>query len=428
MHDRHLNFSRRDALRLSSAAVAALNFPPASAFAAANADRPKPSDVIISARVPSADGLALARMAEATRCDWTYVDKGPFFSQLRDLGVDGAGGAINMIPPDRPSQATYRVGRQQDRSGMPIELPWLKGKGLYLGCVNNPDFLSLQIERARNALSVGAGWLQHDDPGGQVQAVSFGACWCRFCRVKAGAQGYDLETAMLQFQTQSTIDYVQALRAGINAVAGHPVPMSCNNFGLSTNAWVSLFDYGMCEIDKRDADIDRLVPKFRQFERDDWMQVVTLRSRDVGLNRTTIAAVHALGGAMIFPYNVYISTGARYSANPSDVLALYRFVRSIGPVLDASRFTEVTAETLLSPGSLASLDRAGVRTIVRRAGTRTILHFIPGAPARNARRVNISLATPVRAMLQSAERSAPKALQSASFRVAPWDWSVVTLG
>ncbi|MBY0391936.1 MAG: hypothetical protein K2Q27_01585 [Novosphingobium sp.] len=420
--------SRRQALRLAITAMTSSALLSRSSFASQGLyGRPKPSDVILSARVPSAEGLFLAKLAGATRCDWTYVDGGTFFFDLRQSGIPGAGGAINMIPQDSPTVATYRTGRTNDRNGRLLEAPWQRGKGLYWGCVNNPDFLRLQLERARNTLAAGAEWIQHDDAAGQIQAVSFGACWCNFCRRKASVRGFDLKRAMLQFQTESTIDYVKALRAGVNAAAGRVVVMSCNNFNMSLSPPTSLFDYGMCEIGSDEADLDRLQQKFRQFERDSWMQVVTLRSRDIRLNRATIAAVHALGGAMIFPYNVYMTDGPRYSADPELVVPLYRFVRLIGPLLDASRFTDLKAADLFSTESLTSLDNAGVKTVVRRAGTRTLVHFIPGYPISKSRPLTVRLATPARAVLQSAERTEPSVSQTGSFLVAPWDWSVVTL-
>jgi len=391
------------------------------------AGKPRPSDVIFSARSMVPESIPIAVAARTTRFDWLYSEKGSFLAAVRNAGIATIGGAINMWPSDAPNLPTYRVGRALSSTGGLIEAPWARGMGLYWGCVNNPDFMGIQLGRAMRTLSAGANAIQFDDAAAAIPAVGFGACWCPYCQKLAASSGYDLRTSMLEFQTASTLRFIQALRASINTARGSEVLMSCNNAGLKRDEPYNLFDYGMCEIDPPRADIRVLERAYRQFELDGWMQVVTLRSRDIGLNRATIAAVHALGGAMIFPYNVYMSAGARFSANPDDVLALYHFVRAIGPLLDASRFTDIPPVALLTSDSMASLAQAGVSPIVRRAGDRTLLHLIPGASTRRASLLDIQLAAAPAATLCSAEQAQLRSVANGKLRIAPWDWSLVTI-
>lgn len=421
--------SRRMALAYAGAA-AAWPYPGGRPVRAASTSSspPQPSDVLMSARWSIPEVIDLARNCQATRLEWNYVERGSFFQDAKAAGVQVSGGAINMWPTDGPGLASYKIGRQQDRYGAAIEAPWVKGKGWYWGCVNNPDFFRLQMGRASRALQAGASVIQYDDCAGAIPAVAWGGCWCAHCRQQAARQGYDLERQMLAFQTASTVRYIKSLRSQIDAVNGDRVMMSCNNYRLRTGVPYDLFDYGMCEISPADAAPHALETAFRRFEQNGWMQVVTLRSSDIALNRATIARTHALGGAMLYPYNVYMPVGPRFTANASDVAGLYRFVRIIGSVLDSSRFTDRTAASLLTRESLLALDQARVSTVVRLAGTQLVVHFIPERDTRGAGLIDIRLSTsPAASTLRSAEQPNERPISNGTFAICPWDWSVLTI-
>jgi hypothetical protein len=132
---------------------------------------------------------------------------------------------------------------------------------------------------------------------------------------------------------------------------------------------------------------------------------------------------------MLYPYNVYMPSGSRFSADAASIALLYRFVRAIGALLDASRFIDQTPATFLTADSLAALERARVGTIVRRAGAQTVLHFVPASSDRSVPPVDISCAAPSGELsVRSAERPDPRVLQRNAFAIAPWDWSTLTIG
>ena len=421
--------SRRMALAYAGAAAAWPYPGRRSVRAAAGSNTPpRPSDVFMSARWSIPEVVDLARNCQATRLEWNYVERGSFFQDAMNAGVQVAGGTVNMCPTDGPGLATYKVGRQQDRFGAAIEAPWVKGKGWYWGCVNSPDFFRLQMGRASRALQAGASVLQHDDCAGAIPMVASGGCWCTHCRQQATRRGYSLERQMLAFQTASTVRYIKSLRSRIDAMSGDRVMMSCNNYRLKTGVPYDLFDYGICEINPADAAPPTLEAAFRQFERTGWMQVVTLRSSDIALNRATIARTHALGGAMLYPYNVYMPVGPRFTANASDVAGLYRFVRAIGSVLDSSRFTNRTAASLLAPESLEALEQAGVSTVVRLAGTQLAVHFIPERDDRSVPPIDVRMAKlPSASTVRSAEQPDARPAPNGTFAISPWDWSMLTM-
>lgn len=425
-----VRISRREALAVASCAALSLVDRTTAGRATTTAKLiPRPSDVIFSSRWMLPESIPIAVAAGATRFDWTYSERHDYYAAIKAAGIAEAGGTINLCPPDQTGSSTYRIGRQMNRTGWPIEAPWLKGLGWYYGCVNNPDFLNLQLGRVKRLFAAGTLALQHDDAACSIASVNWGGCWCPYCRSAARAQGYDLVTQMRSFQTASTVRYIKALRERINAAIGREVTLSCNNFRMRMSTPYPLFDYGMCEIDPVDAEPTVLEAAYRQFERDGWMQVVTLRSSDIALNRATIARVHALGGAMLFPFNVYMQSGPRFTANADDVSSFYRFVRAIGPLLDASRFTGQDVADFLSAESLAALRQSNVGTILRRAGAQTVLHLVPGSYLRAAPLLDIRFsAAPGEIALRSAEAPAARIVHGANLNIAPWDWSTVTFG
>jgi len=428
MTDRELLFSRRRAFAAAAAGAAAVGSPMVRS-APGPSGKPRPSDVIFSSRWTLPASIAIAATVHATRFDWTYRFRDNYFASLQAAGFASIGGAINMWPPDGIGEKTYQRGRARDRAGQLIEAPWVRGQGWYWSCVNNPEFRGLQVDRARWALQGGAKRLQHDDCRAAIAAVSFGGCWCQYCRQRAARLGYDLQSQMLAFQTSSTVSYIKELRARIGTANGHAVLMSCNNFRMKLGIPHTLFDYGMCEIDPADAALDVLTKTYREFERLNWMQVVTLRSADIALNRATIARVHALGGAMLYPYNVYMPSGTRFTADSGSIVPFYKYVRAIGALLDESRFVDQPSASYLFAESLEALKRARVGTIVRRAGTQTVLHFVPAAAGRDVPPVDIRVAAgPGNLVLRSAARPDPQALRENTFAIAPWDWTTLTIG
>lgn len=429
MNKRQFPISRRAVIQQSIGLGAALSMP---ACLAEPQQRsiyvPTAGDVCFSSRTIMPDSFAVAERIGATRLDWTYSQRRDFLSAARVSGLKFVGGAINMCPPDGPGKVTYQIGRQLSLDGSFIEAPWMKGMGWYWGCVNNPEFMALQLGRAMRSLNAGADYIQFDDAGGSIPAVSFGGCWCSYCVKSAKAQGLDLSRDMLAFQTRSTKKFITQFRENLDRAMGNRITISCNNYRLKMDDVFSLFDYGMCEIDPIDASLDNLLKFYNFSGRINWMQVVTLRSCDPSLNRATIAAVHALGGAMIYPWDVYIAPGqARCKGNHDDYKGIYSLISRSKMMLIGSRFCDKKSEDFFSAETQVALERAGVKILVRSFESKTVVHLIPPHPTKRYEKIICSLKGLSKYLIVDSSQGCKLQEKDSNCIIDPREWTVMLL-
>ncbi|WP_189622446.1 hypothetical protein [Novosphingobium colocasiae] len=341
---------------------------------------PTASDVCFSSRFGDPKALPIAKALGANRLDWTYSTNKDFLRQAKIFGLNVIGGTINMCPPDIPgsTRPTYLRGRQQNYRGDFIVAPWMSGEGRNWGCVNNPDFLLILLHMAQNALSAGCDYLQFDDPAGAVQSVSWGGCWCDFCRAAAKKYGLSLKNQMLDIQKRSLLDFISNFRQKLDEINGKRIIISCNNYNGDMGEPSTAFDFGICEIQEDNCSYISIKSLFNNYRKKEWMQVFTFRTGDVYLNRLLISAAHALGGSSIIPWDIYMGSGRpRFFGATEDFFDVYAQVRALGPLLSGAEEANYLPEDILTADGLNTLKRSGMETVIRSYGTLTIMHVLP---------------------------------------------------
>jgi hypothetical protein len=129
---------------------------------------PRRSDVSLTSRWQHLTGMGNAntnkpwlntdeaeRAFLATRVDWVYTTNASFIQHSR-LPIQAT---INANLPDTfDGPETFEIGRIRNLYGERITAPWMSTfKPVpYYGCVNNPDYVKLERERALRLWSEGA--------------------------------------------------------------------------------------------------------------------------------------------------------------------------------------------------------------------------------------------------------------------------------
>ncbi len=375
----------------------------------ANACFPKRSDVSLSSRwqhtapvgnpntFPWLDTDGAESAFAATRLDWVYTTNATFVARSR-IPVQAS---INSNNPDNfEGPATYTVGRILNLFGEKITAPWMVNftPTPYYGCINNPLYRQLVMERAMKLLrpveagGVGACGLQHDDPWSNYESTTWprGGCYCSHCIKKfslflaqrgiiANATGFNysayliarggygkgsavLRAAFEEFQAGSVqgylVDLVSELRNASTllsttcsckvAVSGN-VPRSINVSQMVRNITEPL-EYAVTELDSLDATPDFLFyhlveQRFGGGLSNGKFQVFTMPKTGVittaikVLARKVAGLSVALGSYMVAPWDVYLpgpppGSPARFYANASDFADLGLFVRNWSSVIE----------------------------------------------------------------------------------------------
>jgi hypothetical protein len=307
---------------------------------------PKYSDVCFSSRWKrpvdgndSHDTLRDAANFYATRLDWVYSTDMQWISGLKKLGYH-YGGALNSILPDSPSTMLREKGRIENEQGYLITAPWMRAwKGVWWGCVNSPEYRKSFLDHAKLMIDAGADVLHVDDPGMNYRAVDWGGCYCQYCREKARKHGVELRRDMSAFQKSSVDEFYREMRTEIDRYAKRHVSFSSNNFGGSER-WSFPYDIFEYAIGECDAPTPKaFIAMMQASRRLGKMQVLTLRSDDVGLYRRTISLAYATGLQILVPYDVNLRSthggSPRYFGKPEEYADLFGFVRANTKYLDS---------------------------------------------------------------------------------------------
>ena len=165
-----------------------------------------------------------------------------------------------------------------------------------------------------------------------------------------------LRKLFVQFQQNSTRQYITNLRAHTDAVAGRHIAFSCNNGDRGFISPYDLFDYGVGELSMGAATPGGLMDIFAaaaatQSVEGPRQQIMTMpksaniSAADVYLIRWSIAYAYSLGGLMMVPWDIYLPSPSarRYYGSAHQYADLYGFVRAQAALLDAhaKRFGQV---------------------------------------------------------------------------------------
>jgi hypothetical protein len=370
---------------------------------------PAKSDVVFSSRFAQPDSLPIIESFGATRVEWVYAKDEPFARALqRDGRLFGATLNANGPLPDDDGYA-------RDFDGRVLVVPWMKGWNGRWVTTTHPDTQRVFEEQVRRALELGARSLQHDDP--QLQAftglnqagdfnegtlagfpawlgrhpdrnaveaagmVGFSGNYRQWLRDKHGV--VDADDYRRRFRTfPSTrlwIDYLRStvvehfirVRRIAADIRGTAVPISMNLSALyeplESNPFFFLAaqaDFSMAETHINDW--PQMVSQAATARALGLGFVPSIRPRSTAENRVAIAALYALGGQPIVPWDVYVGNdengkAKRFFGAPEDYGDLYRFVRANAALFDGK---ELAAQVgVIVPVAKGRQDQ--VRTLVR---------------------------------------------------------------
>lgn len=303
---------------------------------------PRYSDVCFSSRwerprneQDTFETFSAARSFHATYLNWVYTTRPAFIRTADSLGYKMQV-ALSPTLSDLPFGSNrYEKGRILNKAGQPVTAPWMKGWDNWWGCVNHPVFRETYFAYIRSALEAGAHGFQVDDP-----AMGFlllrneweDVCYCEFCLRKADSLGVQPP----DIQEVSVKEFHRLMKKQTEALAGRPVPFSCNNFEGDWELFpFSEFDFGVAEIPERRTNPEYLFATIREGRRQGKAQVFTFSNDREWLVQKMIAATYACGGNMLVPWDVWQGSGKeRYFGKPEQYAPLYGFVRAVAPWLD----------------------------------------------------------------------------------------------
>lgn len=375
---------------------------------------PRASDVVFSTRFRRAEAAAVAKAFGATRIEWGYSTDPAFVASLREVGP-WIGCTLNANPK-LPSDDGYA----RDFDGRVLAAPWMPGWGVSWVSTAHPDTQAAHAQELRRCAAVGARSVQFDDAQLQVFAARFQGGdfnpamvagfpdWLarhpdREAVRAAGLDGFrgDYKAWLVdrhgvkdtddyrrrQSQWPSTPLWLAYTRAEVLAhhrrlrqlarqPDGQPMAWSMNlghlTEPLAANAiayLAAVADYNMGETPIKDWTLQV-------------MQATTTRSLGLGFvpslmplshseNRTAIAYLHALGGNVVVPWDVYDGNDEkgqprRFFGQAADYGDLYRFVRQQAARLDGLELAPAVAVVLpYERGQVAALRGLSQRLVGR---------------------------------------------------------------
>ncbi len=302
---------------------------------------PRYSDVCFSSRwehpCDAGDTLetfSAARSFHATSIQWVYTTNAAFIRRADSLGMP-VQVALSPTLPDEPGGETRQRGRMRNARQEPVTAPWMKGWGYWWGCVNHPDFRALWLRYMRLALEAGAAGFQVDDPAFGVVLLRNkweDVCYCIHCQRIADSLGVKPP----DIQEASVVDFYHWARRQAQAIAGRPVPFSCNNFRGEWELFpFDLFDFGVAELPERRANPEYIYATLRETRRRHKAQVFSFANDREFLVQKVIATTYACGGNPLVPWDVWMGTGRdRYYGTPQQYAPLFGFARGIAQWLD----------------------------------------------------------------------------------------------
>ncbi len=303
---------------------------------------PRYSDVCFSSRwerprnaQDTFETFTAAGTFHATYLNWVYTTNPRFIKKADSLGYKMQV-ALTPTLPDLPfGSETNLHGRIVNKDGNPVTAPWMKGWDNWWGCVNHPVFQKTYFAYIREALEAGAYGFQVDDP-----AMGFlllrnkweDVCYCEHCQRKADSLGVQPP----DIQEVSAREFHQKMKQQAEALAGRPVPFSCNNFEGDWELFpFDQFDFGVAEVPERRANPEYLYATIREARRLGKAQVFTFANDRDWLVQKMIAATYACGGNPLVPWDVWMGGGRdRYFGKPETYAPLYAFVRANAQWLD----------------------------------------------------------------------------------------------
>ena len=274
--------------------------------------------IVMSARWARAEeystdeALRVARFLGATDIAWHYLTRGPRLA----VAARAQGLRVNCALPSNTRMV--KSACMDVRTGKPTELHGIDG--VYNPDTNSASFRNEVSDYLREAKETGCTSLQQDDP------------FFMYYRRDQGCYG-DVSPAQVKMAVKN---YYGWLHSAVRRTYGHQVPITYNKKFHATdesksplNELARYFTGAMAEVEENQNTPGRLYDTIHRINelRLHLPTVTTLISESILQNRRHIAAVYALGGHPIFPWDVFLRQGDRMYGDISDYTGYYQPVK-----------------------------------------------------------------------------------------------------
>jgi hypothetical protein len=321
------------------------------------------------------DTFQTARDLFATRFEWAYImNKGDVeFIQRAQEGGFPICVSVNTLLADEVGGKTFLRGRTRDLTNGFTTRPDTWQWNVLWGCSIHPEYREVWLKHARFLVQNGATAIQMDDPSFNVQALSFGGCFCDACdsgfsaflksesspeQLKAAgiadplafsyrayllAQGNKarepfykyksdpwLKERFVTFQTRGVQEFFKYVHGELDRFAGKKITYSCNS---EDDYLQAVHDFAVAEFYSPMP--LTLYETFRHARKRGKPVVLTLAKPGHFENRLFVASSFATGGSVIAPWDVYVGSYVpRYFGKKEDFAPLYAMARAMASFID----------------------------------------------------------------------------------------------
>lgn len=359
---------------------------------------------------------------------WAYIHDPEIIAEILASGRFFQGAVTNSLAtirdllglgrnagPEETAEFVLRYGCKS-LDGSPNEQPWKRHWpnpfARNSGCCSNPEFAQLYVRALQTYLSAGATMIQRDEGGGNAERPNYGGCFCDHCmsgfrlflkerlepaelaelgianpdtfdyRHRLHAEGAPVGDAFARwnggrlqhlfqaYQHRISVKFMAETRAALQAAAGFPVPMSCNNGVRSFDEVMEQFDWFFGELSRSHATPENLYRTAAMAAGMGRLQIVTMPKKGEHSlydtadgwqrhTRQTIATSYAVGGLCMVPWDVYMpdtiaedrqrTSTPRYFGKPDEYADLFAFIRANSRLLDGYEDAAAIGPGLLDP-------------------------------------------------------------------------------
>lgn len=152
----------------------------------------------------------------------------------------------------------------------------------------------------------------------------------------------------VRFQRNASIDFHRKARREINKAAKRYVPMSLNNGSGSWGELSEVFDYGIGELRRNEANAPHIYHASKKASDLGKHQIFTMPKPNGGLvvNRMTIATAYASGGHMLVPWDIFLGPKNRFYGSPNQYAHYFHFVRENAKFFDGYEDAAATGKDI----------------------------------------------------------------------------------
>ena len=295
---------------------------------------------------------------KADRIDWMYNDN---INQLNLLQKANIKYSLTLNPqiPDSNGYSTVKT-RIIDINGKPCVAPWMVNwisKNPYWGCVNNPKFKKVFVDKGKQIVDLGAYGIMVDDARFNDHAAEWGGCFCKYCiegfrgflqqqnilvksdfnfrkYLKSHPQDKYYTSLYKSFQKQSVVNFLKSWKLSIRKYSNNSISFLTNNGGGKWDEIYQVFDIGIAEIMTERTSFDQLHSTIILSEKLGKKQVFSYASANSDLNISYYLYCYLNNTEALIPWDLWlndpVNRNARLYTPVSDIVKVIDFIKKYG--------------------------------------------------------------------------------------------------